>query len=746
MWRPQLHPELNSVPFDLRSYHVDDEYSFSAIDMPISYEEMQILKGADQVFVTSKGLQDKKGWVNVNTSFVPNGVDYEAFALPMTEPQDLAVLPHPRIGYAGFLKDQLDWTLLAHLSARHPEWHFVFLGPVSPHYATVGKIAELRKRSNVHFLEGKPTALVPGYVQHFDVCIMPYLQNDYTKYIYPLKLHEYLASGCPTVGTPIRSLEEFSDVVELPRSADEWSAALAHALSPAANTPELRAARRAVAKGYDWDLQVRRIAMILAYRVAPELLTVENRDRARPSSDAPLDLRTMLPGFSSAPADPLESNEIRHANAALESVPAIGPVLLVTPWYRPAVGGVAEVAERLHRAFVQAGVKTHLLVANEELGDLHADPGVPNLWRWAVPSSVFDRLHLKSLLSTFIKAPLAYWKLSRFVRSQKIRTIVLIYPTGYAWPFLPLRRLTDVRIISSIHGNDVTKFNTYQAPLRWLIRHVLESSDAIITCASHLGTKAQEISFNRTLNVDLIPNCVDSTCFVPPPPNYIRSDSRPTFIHVSNFAPKKRTLDIIDAFCEPCIPSDARLIMVGDGRDYVEATQRAVSTWISHRIEFVGAQRDIRPFLWEADVFVLASDDEGAPLALLEAMACGLPYVSTPWGPAAMLPAGECGFVVPPRSPRLLAAAMTELIKDPERRLAMGRRARYRAETDFLEETYVERHLQLIRSIEMRTTKSHHAQNNLRAKIGFQGSHDMPVNRPDPFTHEGGEGHQNDGR
>jgi glycosyltransferase involved in cell wall biosynthesis len=160
--------------------------------------------------------------------------------------------------------------------------------------------------------------------------------------------------------------------------------------------------------------------------------------------------------------------------------------------------------------------------------------------------------------------------------------------------------------------------------------------------------------------------------------------------------------------------------MVGDGLDRVAATDRARGLGISHRVEFVGMQTDVRPFLWEADAFVLASDDEGAPLVLLEAMSCGLPWVSTAWGPAAILPPGECGFVVPPRSPELLARAMAELIKDPERRRAMGRRARYRAETDFREDAYVERHLQLIRSIQLRAAEGHNAQSIRGAKPGFK--------------------------
>lgn len=44
---------------------------------------------------------------------------------------------------------------------------------------------------------------------------MPYRVNDYTKYIYPMKLHEYLAGGRPTVGSRIRSLEDFAGIVDL---------------------------------------------------------------------------------------------------------------------------------------------------------------------------------------------------------------------------------------------------------------------------------------------------------------------------------------------------------------------------------------------------------------------------------------------------------------------------------------------------------------------------------------------------
>jgi glycosyltransferase involved in cell wall biosynthesis len=297
--------------------------------------------------------------------------------------------------------------------------------------------------------------------------------------------------------------------------------------------------------------------------------------------------------------------------------------------------------------------------------------------------------------------------LRRFIRRHKIESIVLLYPTSYAWPFLLLHAITDARLVLSLHGNDITRYKEHQAPHRWLIRRLLRVTDAVIGCADHLVQKAQQLCPERHLPAQTIPNCVDSSRFIPPPPGHVRIDRNPTFIHVSNFAPKKRTTDIVEAFANNIIPSDANLIMVGDGVELSFAKELARSLGVSDRVKFVGVQKDVRPFLWDADVFVLASDDEGAPLALSEAMACGLPWVSTAWGPAAVLPEGECGLVVPPLSPPRLAAAMAELIRNPRRCQEMGRRGRYRAETDYKEEKYLQKHIDLLRAIQPRKSRDH---------------------------------------
>jgi glycosyltransferase involved in cell wall biosynthesis len=234
--------------------------------------------------------------------------------------------------------------------------------------------------------------------------------------------------------------------------------------------------------------------------------------------------------------------------------------------------------------------------------------------------------------------------------------------------------------------------------LRWLTRRVLLTADAITVCAKHLAEEAQRIA-GRELDIKLITNCVDIQYFLPAPEPAENRDHA-TLVHISNFNPKKKTTDIVEAFALAQISDSSRLVMVGNGPDYEATRELAKSLGIADRVNFAGAQKDVRPFLKEADLFVLASDDEGAPLVLLEAMASGLPWVSTPWGAAAILPPGECGLVVPANSPKKLAAAITELINDPERRFSMAKRGRQRAESDFSETTYVEEHCRVIREVE----------------------------------------------
>jgi glycosyltransferase involved in cell wall biosynthesis len=267
IWRPDFAAALDARGFDLVCYHIDDEYTFSETEQPISADELRLLTEADQVFIHSRALMEKKGNINPHTLRIPNGVDVAAFGGDGPVPSDMAAIPAPRIGYAGYLKDQLDWNLLQTVAEARPEWSLVFVGTDkvrgSANRAVMDRMAAL---PNVHFLGGKTTEALAQYPRHFDVCIMPYVRDEYTRYIYPLKLHEYLATGRPVVGTPIDALVEHQEVVRLAVTAEEWIDETEQALA----SPTSDAHRRIqVAREHDWATLTSRVAQVISQRLGP---------------------------------------------------------------------------------------------------------------------------------------------------------------------------------------------------------------------------------------------------------------------------------------------------------------------------------------------------------------------------------------------------------------------------------------------------------------------------------------------
>jgi len=289
LWRPCYEPALDLVDHDLSCYHIDDEYTFSEVEQPLDEREARLISRVDQVFIHSPALLDKKGKLNPRTAFVPNGVDSCTYETPQSEPPELAPIPHPRIGYVGRIKRQLDLTLIIALARRHHEWSFVLVGPRSGLGEHATLLQELSQMPNVYFLGGKPVGALPAYTQHLDVCMLCYAVNDYTKFIYPLKLHEYLASGRPVVGSPIRSLLEFGHIIRLARTTDEWSQALSDSLAPAVCSIAQVEARRNIARQHDWSRLVRLIGRSLCDRLGPEYLERFEQIRFRkPDVTSPL--------------------------------------------------------------------------------------------------------------------------------------------------------------------------------------------------------------------------------------------------------------------------------------------------------------------------------------------------------------------------------------------------------------------------------------------------------------------------
>jgi glycosyltransferase involved in cell wall biosynthesis len=148
------------------------------------------------------------------------------------------------------------------------------------------------------------------------------------------------------------------------------------------------------------------------------------------------------------------------------------------------------------------------------------------------------------------------------------------------------------------------------------------------------------------------------------------------------------------------IPAPARaglrVLLAGDGamRAELEATRAQLD--LAHTVTFLGARRDIADLLSCADIFAMSSRTEGLPMAIMEAMAAGLPCVATAVGGIPELLAEGTGFTAPTADPAGLAAHITRLIGDPALRAATGARARERVMALYGIDTVITRYLELL--------------------------------------------------
>lgn len=220
--------------------------------------EKRFMQKVTGVITSSTALKREKEQVNPNCFVVNNGVDFDLFNQcydPIAENNTV-----PVVGFVGSMDDRLNYPLIEEVVQNCPDIHFKFTGRV----ADQKYLQKLLKFPNFELAKPVDYQEIPEIVRGFDIGIIPFIQNEFTKNIYPLKINEYLALGKAVVMTNFADLSEFASVVKTANSAEEFILAIRKSLKE--NQDEMKNKRIETAKNNSWHNRAEEFAEIIRTR------------------------------------------------------------------------------------------------------------------------------------------------------------------------------------------------------------------------------------------------------------------------------------------------------------------------------------------------------------------------------------------------------------------------------------------------------------------------------------------------
>lgn len=216
--------------------------------------EEQMLRLADAVVTTSQGLYAAKRLIQPACYLVENGADVDVFRqanVPRLHRQSKTV------GYLGAIDNRLDFDLLERCFRAFADTRFLFVGRVPDPAIT----QRMNQFANVTLAGPQPPADLPNWVAQMDVGLIPFVKNEQTRAIYPMKINEYLAAGLPVISTDFADLRAFDSIAAVCSGADRFVAALGMALTE--TDPNLPNQRLAFAQANSWKSRGRQLTGIL---------------------------------------------------------------------------------------------------------------------------------------------------------------------------------------------------------------------------------------------------------------------------------------------------------------------------------------------------------------------------------------------------------------------------------------------------------------------------------------------------
>ncbi len=310
----------------------------------------------------------------------------------------------------------------------------------------------------------------------------------------------------------------------------------------------------------------------------------------------------------------------------------------------PTFGGSGVLATELGKALAQNGHQVHFITYQQPV---RLNGFIPNIFYHEVQVPTYPLFdyppYETALASTMVDV----------IKNNHLQLLHVHYAIPHASAAYMAKKILEhdgihIPVITTLHGTDITlvgRDKTY-APV---VAFSINQSDAITAVSQNLRDETFT-HFKIEKNIEVIHNFVDVQRFSRRPIDAFKKVIAPNgervLLHASNFRKIKRVEDVVLIFNEVLKHIPSKLLFVGDGPERATAEQLCRRLGVCDDVRFVGKQEQMEDILAIADLFLLTSEYESFGLAALEAMAAGVPVVSTNAGglPEIMIQ-GVTGFM-----------------------------------------------------------------------------------------------------
>jgi glycosyltransferase involved in cell wall biosynthesis len=266
---PWWYDIIKKLKFSLLCYDCSDDLKVFCNKKQFEYFSVlqkNLVEKADLVSITAQRL--KTDITNIRPDapieYLPNGVDADFFIKKgsnASAPLKLRNLSRPIIGFVGALYSWINIRLIEKLAKNYPNFSIVLVGPT--------KNIKLPHLLNIHHIAREPYSLIPEYINAFDVCIIPFIDDPLSDKVDPVKVYEYLSLGKPVVAINLPELERIKHLIYLAKDENEFIFFIQQALQE--NNLKLKLERIQYARENSWSVRIDRLLEIVTSRLALKL-------------------------------------------------------------------------------------------------------------------------------------------------------------------------------------------------------------------------------------------------------------------------------------------------------------------------------------------------------------------------------------------------------------------------------------------------------------------------------------------